>query len=80
MATGTILWFDADRGFGFIRPDLGPRDVFVHASALAGAPPEAAVAGALVEFELVQAGDGRVIARRVLLRGSGARNRRARDR
>jgi cold shock CspA family protein len=79
MATGTILWFDHGRGFGFIRPDLGPRDVFVHASALEGVPAEAVEAGAAVEFELVQAGDGRLVARRVLMKGLPGRNRRARD-
>jgi cold shock CspA family protein len=77
MATGTILWFDADRGFGFIRPDLGPRDVYMHASALHASAPDAVAAGAKVEFELVQAGDGRLIARRVQPRVIG-RDRRAR--
>lgn len=66
MAQGEILWFDSARGFGFIRPDMGPRDVFVHASALADAAAPPPVAGTRVEFELVQAGDGRLIAQRVL--------------
>jgi cold shock CspA family protein len=79
MATGTILWFDSGRGFGFIRPDLGPRDVFVHATALDGATPEQVGEGVPVEFELVQAGDGRLVARRVQLRGGAGPNRRARD-
>lgn len=61
MARGEILWFDRQRGFGFIRPEVGPRDVFVHISALEApaAPPHA---GAQVEFELVQTGDGRLTA------------------
>ncbi len=66
LAQGEILWFDSARGFGFIRPDLGPRDVFVHASALGEAGLDRIEAGTRVEFELVQAGDGRMTAQRVL--------------
>jgi cold shock CspA family protein len=66
MAQGSILWFDQVRGFGFIRPDMGPKDVFVHASALAEAGVDTLPAGAKVEFELVQTGDGRLTAQRVL--------------
>lgn len=67
MAQGEILWFDGGRGFGFIRPDMGPKDVFVHASALVEAGIEALAAGAKVEFELVQIGNGRLTAQRVFL-------------
>lgn len=65
MAHGEILWFDAVRGFGFIRPDMGPKDVFVHVSALAEAGVVELANGAKVEFELVQTGDGRLTAQRV---------------
>ncbi|MFN3591356.1 MAG: cold-shock protein, partial [Thermaurantiacus sp.] len=61
MAHGEILWFDAARGFGFIRPEMGPKDVFVHATAVDGADPDLLRPGARVEFELVQGGDGRLM-------------------
>jgi cold shock CspA family protein len=66
MAQGSILWFDRARGFGFIRPDMGPKDVFLHASALGEAGTDPLAPGTKVEFELVQTGDGRLTAQRVI--------------
>jgi cold shock protein len=62
MASGAVKWFDARKGFGFITPDLGPRDVFVHVSALAAAGLETLAPGDRLDFELAQSGDGRLIA------------------
>ncbi|NTJ66500.1 cold-shock protein [Agrobacterium rhizogenes] len=54
MAIGTVKWFDAGRGFGFIQPDDGSTDVFVHISALERADIRALKDGQKVSFELVQ--------------------------
>ncbi|QMW23536.1 cold-shock protein [Sandaracinobacteroides saxicola] len=62
MASGEVLWFDEERGFGFIRPHLGPRDVFVHISTLGETGLTTLVPGARVDFELTQTGDGRLTA------------------
>lgn len=52
MATGTVKWFNGQKGFGFIEPDDGGKDVFVHISAVerAGLPP--LVEGQKIEYEL----------------------------
>jgi CspA family cold shock protein len=62
MATGEVKWFDPRKGFGFIRPDAGPRDVFVHLSAVARSPFGMIEARQRLEFELTQTTDGRLIA------------------
>lgn len=62
MASGAVKWFDGKKGFGFITPDLGPRDVFVHISALADAGLPVLQPGQRLDFELAQDGEGRLIA------------------
>jgi len=62
MATGVVKWFDAAKGFGFITPDCGPRDAFVHASAVAASPFARLEGGQRLEFELTQTTDGRLLA------------------
>jgi cold shock CspA family protein len=62
MATGAVTWFNRKKGFGFIRPDIGPRDVFVHISALQRSGLGPLDDGQRVEFELTQGADGRMAA------------------
>lgn len=62
MATGEVKWFNRRKGFGFISPDVGPRDVFVHISALQRSGLHTLADGQRVEFELTQLHDGRMAA------------------
>lgn len=62
MATGAVKWFNRKKGYGFITPDLGPKDVFVHVSAVRECGLEALEQGQRLEFELTQLRDGRMIA------------------
>jgi len=53
MATGTVKWFNATKGFGFIQPQDGGRDVFVHISAVERAGLSTLNEGQRVEYEIV---------------------------
>jgi len=50
MATGTVKWFDDAKGYGFITPDDGGKDLFVHHSGIAGDGFKSLQEGAKVEF------------------------------
>lgn len=52
MATGKVKWFNATKGFGFIQPDQGGADVFVHISALKAAGLDNLADGQAVSYEL----------------------------
>jgi len=59
MATGTVKWFNAVKGFGFIQPNDGSKDVFVHISAVERAGMQSLREGQKVEYELVAGQNGR---------------------
>lgn len=52
MATGTVKWFNNEKGFGFITPDDGGKDLFAHHSEIQGAGFKSLDEGAKVEFEV----------------------------
>ena len=54
MATGTVKWFNATKGYGFIQPDNGGADVFVHISAVERAGMTTLNDGQKVNFEIEQ--------------------------
>ena len=53
MATGTVKWFNGQKGFGFIQPDDGSKDVFVHISAVERAGMQSLNEGQKIAFEVV---------------------------
>jgi cold shock protein len=53
MATGTVKWFNATKGYGFIQPDDGGKDVFVHVSAVERAGLRELVEGQKIAYEVV---------------------------
>lgn len=59
MATGTVKWFNGTKGFGFIKPDDGAADVFVHISAVERAGMNDLREGAKLSYELEQGRNGK---------------------
>ena len=58
MATGTVKWFNEEKGYGFIAPEDGSKDVFVHFSGIVGEGFRTLAEGAKVEFEVRQGTKG----------------------
>jgi CspA family cold shock protein len=62
MSTGIVKFFNAAKGFGFIRPDDGSKDVFVHASAVESAALGSITEGQKLSYEVEQGRDGKASA------------------
>lgn len=62
MSTGTVKWFNPEKGYGFIVPEDGGKDVFVHISAVQSAGLDSLREGQKVEYELVEGQNGRFAA------------------
>ena len=59
MASGTVKWFNSTKGYGFIKPDAGGADVFVHISAVEKAGYTNLAEGARISYELVTGRSGK---------------------
>ncbi len=58
MARGTVKWFSDQKGYGFVTPEDGSKDVFIHFSAITGDGFKSLKEGQLVEFEITQGPKG----------------------
>jgi CspA family cold shock protein len=67
MAKGTVKWFNATKGFGFIQPEGGSKDVFVHISAVERAGLSSLDDGQKVTFDIESGRDGRQSAANLVL-------------
>ncbi len=69
MGNGTVKWFNPAKGFGFIQPEDGGKDVFVHASALERAGMATLDDGQKVAYDVQDGRDGRLSAENLSTRG-----------
>lgn len=71
MPTGVVKWFNVSKDFGFIVPDEGSKDVFVHISALRSTGSSSLLEGQRVEYEMGQDRKGRMSAATIALMDDG---------
>ena len=65
MSAGKVKWFNSTKGYGFIQPDDGSRDVFLHISAVERAGLRTVVDGQKISYDLEQGRDGKTSAENV---------------
>ena len=69
MANGTVKWFNSQKGFGFITPEGGSKDVFVHISAVERAGLQGLNEGQRVQYDLLPGKDGKSSAENLKVAG-----------
>lgn len=67
MASGVVKWFNATKGYGFIAPEDGGNDVFVHISAVERAGQKTLKEGQKLQYEMVEGRNGRFSAENLVL-------------
>ncbi|WP_438959173.1 cold-shock protein [Nereida sp.] len=67
MATGTVKWFNQTKGYGFIAPDDGGKDIFVHISAIEAAGLRGLNDDQKIQYEMISGRDGRESAGELVL-------------
>src|SRR5213593_4579005 len=80
MATGTVKWFNDSKGYGFITPDEGGKDLFVHHSAISGGGFKSLAEGARVQYDAAEGARGPEARAPGARRGAGGGVRRRRGR
>ncbi|MEE2698859.1 MAG: cold-shock protein [Pseudomonadota bacterium] len=66
MPSGTVKWFNRAKGYGFIEPEDGEKDAFVHISAVQSAGLETLDEGQKVQYELVEGANGKASAENIV--------------
>lgn len=69
MSKGTVKWFNPEKGYGFIQPDDGGNDAFVHISAIERAGLSTLTEGQKVNYDLVEGRNGKAAAENIQIEG-----------